>query len=92
MRNLSLTELQLSPSSVLWLKFEDESLNGRDIPAPLAPEIGAQAVDVPVPPDFDTKAPDASAESSKRPAVASASGEKKVPKWFKGLASEFPLP
>ncbi|KAI0833759.1 hypothetical protein BC628DRAFT_1345173 [Trametes gibbosa] len=55
-RDLSLVELDLAPSSILLLKFlDDESLNHTDIPAPLAPSVIALAEDFPVPPSFDAE-------------------------------------
>ncbi|CCM04684.1 uncharacterized protein FIBRA_06870 [Fibroporia radiculosa] len=91
-RDLSLTELQLSPSSVLLLNFLDDALNHTDVPAPLDESILARAEDLPTPPNFD---PDitsssssslSSAPSSNIPSAASnpaPSTEKKVPKWLK---------
>jgi len=85
-RDLNLSELQLSPSSVLLLRFEDESLNRSDIPAPLMPSIMAQAVDLPSPPSFgdgtSKLTQDSSSSESKR-SGSSQSGEKRIPKWLK---------
>lgn len=50
-RDLSLFDLQLAPSSVLHLKFEDDSLNHIDVPAPLSSEVLAHAEELPLPPD-----------------------------------------
>ncbi|THH09746.1 hypothetical protein EW146_g8596 [Bondarzewia mesenterica] len=88
-RDLSLAELQLAPSSVLLLRFEDESLNHADYPAPLAASVIEHAVDLPTPPDFDAapqepsrpQASASSSSSSNRPAHST--GEKKIPKWLK---------
>ncbi|KAJ7109027.1 hypothetical protein C8R43DRAFT_1139706 [Mycena crocata] len=92
-RDLSLSELSLAPSSVLLLRFEDPAheetargLNGSTTPAPLAPAVLAQAVDLPAPPADAT-----SSSTSGAGASGSAGGggkvagaiEKKIPKWLK---------
>jgi len=78
-RNLSLAELQLAPSSVLLLRFEEESLNGSNVAAPLVASVLSQAVDLPTPPQFNPIVKGA-------PAVASGSTMKKkgkgMPKWL----------
>ncbi|KIK62363.1 hypothetical protein GYMLUDRAFT_41782 [Collybiopsis luxurians FD-317 M1] len=82
-KNLSLAELQLAPSSVLLLRFEDESLNGSNVPAPLAAEVMALAESLPAPP---AQADDKPSESSTKKVgniLQAAVGEKKVPKWLK---------
>ncbi|KAF9267673.1 hypothetical protein L218DRAFT_1073782 [Marasmius fiardii PR-910] len=83
-KNLSLVELQLAPSSVLLLRFEDESLNGTTVPAPLAPEVLALAQDLPAPPPEMSPTPTEKEESKTigRTLGSIASGEK-VPKWLK---------
>ncbi|GBE88440.1 hypothetical protein BKA93DRAFT_768555 [Sparassis latifolia] len=88
-RNLSLAELQLAPSSVLLLRFEDDALNHVDVPAPLDPSILAQVEDLPIPPDFDSELPsetssvkNSTAASSSAPSTSGKS-EIKVPKWLK---------
>ncbi|TCD62900.1 hypothetical protein EIP91_006257 [Steccherinum ochraceum] len=98
-RDLSLFDLQLAPSSVLHLKFEDESLNHITVPAPLSPEVLAHAEEFPIPPDpEEAPAPSGgrtlgSSSSSSAPGTSSASKtgsgttlgstEKKIPKWLK---------
>jgi len=90
-RDLSLAELQLAPSSVLLLRFEDDALNHTDVPAPLAQSVLAQAEDLPAPPNFDADPlPSSTAASSTAPSTApsvlaapAASTEKKIPKWMK---------
>jgi len=89
-RDLTLAELQLAPSSVLLLSFFDENLNHTDAPAPLDPSILAAAEDLPKPPNFDTdeKANAASTAPAGRtlsgqPAPEAPAAEKKMPKWFK---------
>ncbi|KAG6890892.1 hypothetical protein C0995_000849 [Termitomyces sp. Mi166 len=86
-RDLSLAQLRLAPSSVLLLRFEDESLNGSNVLAPLRPDILAQAVDLPKPPSFDNLLP-----SNPGPASDSVSSSvKKIPKWLKmGRSKPFP--
>ncbi|TFK19697.1 hypothetical protein FA15DRAFT_674209 [Coprinopsis marcescibilis] len=86
-RDLTLYDLQLAPASVLLLRFEDESLNGTTVPAPLLQEIIGQAVELPVPKPAE---PQVQAEPAKHgPLQSSAakpsgsSGEKKIPKWMK---------
>ncbi|KAI3604832.1 alveolar soft part sarcoma chromosome candidate 1-like [Moniliophthora roreri] len=84
-KNLSLAELQLAPSSVLLLRFEDESLNGTTVPAPLAPEVLAVAEDLPAPPPEIAPQPEKVESKAKvlASAFTSGSGEKKIPKWLK---------
>ncbi|KAJ7081630.1 hypothetical protein B0H15DRAFT_453760 [Mycena belliarum] len=86
-RDLTLSELYLAPSSVLLLRFEDSAheerahaLNGSDVPAPLVPDVLAQAIELPAPPSVD--AVSASGSSSGPSSVASKL-EKKLPKWMK---------
>jgi len=80
-RGLSLVELELAPSSVLLLRFEEDHLNHVHVTAPLLPEILAQAVDLPIPVDSEgpTQAPSATSSLS----VPKLLGEKKIPKWLK---------
>ncbi|KAH9848430.1 hypothetical protein C2E23DRAFT_434940 [Lenzites betulinus] len=95
-RDLSLVELGLAPSSVLLLKFlDDDSLNHTDVPAPLDPAILALAEDLPAPPTFD-----AAPKKEDKDKAAGGSGlrmnlgfgkkkdedeggERKYPKWLK---------
>ncbi|KZP27402.1 hypothetical protein FIBSPDRAFT_818578 [Athelia psychrophila] len=79
-RNLSLTELHLAPSSVLLLRFEDDALNGSDVPAPLLESILAQAIDLPAVPDF-TSTPSSQADTEPA-SVNLTTGPKKIPKWL----------
>lgn len=79
-RDLSLSELQLSPSSVLLLRFESEELNSTSYSAPLTPDILAQAIDLPLPPTYEsTSSESRDRSSSQLPQLQ----ERKVPKWFK---------
>jgi len=82
-RDLTLAELGLAPSSVLLLRFEDESLNGSEVPAPLAPSIMSQAVDLPSPLNFDVEVPKELQPSAPPSSSGLSKGEKKLPKWFK---------
>jgi len=83
-RDLTLFELQLAPSSVLLLRFEDESLNRSDVPAPLLSAIAAQATDLPKPPVFEAlDTVPKSGTSSSRGMSSTGSEGKKIPKWFK---------
>lgn len=81
-RELSLVELQLAPSSVLLVRFEDDSLNRSNVPAPLLPALMAQAIELPAPPAFggDADAPGRAASSHTK---ATSDKGKKVPKWLK---------
>jgi len=83
-KNLSLAELDLTPSSVLLLRFEDESLNASNVPAPLESNILALAQSLPEPPqpsDTSSSAPLKKLGNSLTSGLAA--GEKKVPKWLK---------
>ncbi|KAI0353805.1 hypothetical protein OH77DRAFT_1406494 [Trametes cingulata] len=98
-RDLSLAELDLAPSSVLMIKFEDDRLNHQDVQAPLDASILALTEDFPAPPvfDVDPKADkdDGKGGSSSRPRAnlelsgkKDDGGERKYPKWFKLGPSE----
>ncbi|KAL0954709.1 hypothetical protein HGRIS_003663 [Hohenbuehelia grisea] len=81
-RNLSLAELQLAPSSILLLRFEDEALNASTIPAPLLPSVLNTATDLPIPRDVSDL------PGSSQPEPTSTTSQKvastvKVPKWLK---------
>ncbi|KAJ2929362.1 hypothetical protein H1R20_g7732, partial [Candolleomyces eurysporus] len=85
-RDLSLVELQLAPSSILLLRFEDESLNHDQAPAPLLPSILEQAIDLPVPAPPPESQPTPQAGSSRQTLSTSTiqtNSEKKIPKWLK---------
>lgn len=83
-RDLSLAQLQLAPSSILLLRFEDESLNHSTVPAPLDQYILAQAVDLTPPSPIDDE--DDGRIPSRIAQTPSSSGKEagiKVPKWMK---------
>ncbi|KAG2347883.1 hypothetical protein BDR05DRAFT_957510 [Suillus weaverae] len=82
-RDLSLAQLQLAPSSILLLRFEDESLNGTNVPAPLLPSIAASAIELPKPPSADVELPKAQKSATPPTTTSSTSSEKKIPKWLK---------
>jgi len=89
-RDLTLAELGLAPSSVLLLRFVDDALNRSDLPAPLASAVLEHAVDLPAALGFDGNqkkeeglSPAVSASSSSNKAKDSKDGEVKVPKWLK---------
>jgi len=89
-RDLTLAELELAPSSVLLLRFLDDSLNRSDLPAPLASAVLEHAVDLPTPqgPDGNQKPGEASsraasASSSSNKAKDSSGADVKIPKWLK---------
>ncbi|KIJ66800.1 hypothetical protein HYDPIDRAFT_85448 [Hydnomerulius pinastri MD-312] len=87
-KDLTLSELQLAPSSVLLLRFEDESLNGSTVPAPLLSTMIAQVIDLPKPPVFEEKAGSPKPETSSTAGSSNTGLEKKIPKWFKSAMSE----
>ncbi|KAJ3997859.1 hypothetical protein F5050DRAFT_1568497 [Lentinula boryana] len=93
-KNLSLAELELAPSSVLLVRFEDESLNGSDVPAPLASNVLALAESLPAPPsqedDSSSASPSATNKGGKTLGSGSATGGKKMPQWLK-IGSEYLL-
>ncbi|KAF5392184.1 hypothetical protein D9757_001371 [Collybiopsis confluens] len=82
-KNLSLAELQLAPSSILLLRFEDESLNGSNIPAPLADSVWALAESLPAPPPPPPEVNQSSSANKVNNVIQAAAGDKKVPKWLK---------
>jgi len=81
-RDLTLAELHLAPSSVLLLRFEDEALNGSNTSAPLASSVLSQAIDLPAPPQYDVSEPSLPRTSSAS-STGSSGGPKKMPKWLK---------
>ncbi|KAK7686127.1 hypothetical protein QCA50_010939 [Cerrena zonata] len=85
-RDLSLYELHLAPSSIIHLKFLEESLNHVTIPAPLDPSVLERAEDLPIPPDPESNTASASSTpgpSSRPLTLGSATGTVKIPKWLK---------
>ncbi|KAJ7239045.1 hypothetical protein B0H12DRAFT_86198 [Mycena haematopus] len=89
-RDLTLSELYLAPSSVLLLRFEDSAhaeqalaLNGSNVPAPLTPAILSQAIDLPTPPTSDASSSSTPSGSSSDLKNGLNSLEKKIPKWMK---------
>ncbi|KAJ3890979.1 hypothetical protein GG344DRAFT_48310 [Lentinula edodes] len=92
-KNLTLAELELAPSSVLLLRFEDESLNGSDVLAPLASDILALAESLPAPLSLEdtSSASQSSTKKVDKTLNGSAAGEKKIPKWLKLGSKSFPL-
>jgi len=89
-RDLTLGELGLAPSSILHLRFVDEGLNRSDLPAPLASAVLEHAVDLPAPSDFDgnqkkeeASPPSTLSASSSNRARDTAGGDVKIPKWLK---------
>ncbi|TFK99151.1 hypothetical protein BDV98DRAFT_551854 [Pterulicium gracile] len=88
-RDLNLYELQLAPSSVLLLRFEDDKLNSSTYPAPLVDSAISEAVELPRPPEFPvapSPAPNSGsgASTSKLTGDSSAEAkEKKISKFFK---------
>lgn len=82
-RDLSLAELRLAPSSVLLLRFEDETLNGSSVPAPLASSVLSRATDLPPPPEYDASASSSRQAPPTSSSTRSKSEQKKIPKWLK---------
>jgi len=89
-RDLSLYDLHLAPSSVLHLKFLDESLNHINVPAPLDEAVLTHAEDLPMPPDVEDSSSLGQQNSLKTGRVASSSTgrtsespDKKIAKWLK---------
>ncbi|KAF8518474.1 hypothetical protein JB92DRAFT_2787370 [Gautieria morchelliformis] len=85
-RDLTLFELQLAPSSVLLLGFQDESLNDVNLRAPLLEYILAHARDLPPPPTFDDSPADEDNSKARRNKPAQPSkgqSSKALPKWLK---------
>ncbi|KAF9469041.1 hypothetical protein BDZ94DRAFT_1317593 [Collybia nuda] len=84
-RNLSLSELHLAPSSILLLRFESDALNGSDVSAPLRTSILLNAIDLPTPLNHDITSPSEQkvASTSGTSSAAESSGQKKIPKWLK---------
>jgi len=79
---MTLAELQLAPSSILLLRFDDGNLNHSHVPAPLAPEVIAQAIDLPLPPPPAViEANHINVEST--PSTGTKSVQGKAPKWLK---------
>lgn len=72
------------------LLSSDVLRSANTLPAPLAPELLSAAVDLPAPPSFEQPSAAAAGASSSASSSgqASATTEKKVPKWLK-LGSEF---
>jgi len=63
------------------LRFDDEELNHSHVPAPLAPEIISQAVDLPLPPPPVVLEANIDVESI--PSIGTKSVEGRLPKWLK---------
>jgi len=81
-RDLTLAELRLAPSSILLLRFDDEKLNHSHVPAPLAPEVLSQAVDLPVLPHPVVMEAN-NVKFQNIPSTGTKPDESKIPKWLK---------
>ncbi len=92
-KNQTLAQLSLAPSSILMLSFLDDDLNNPVLRAPLTAEILAQAQDLPLPPQLD---PPASSKAGNKPQSQSFglpkfdASKASLPKWLK-LSSEYYL-
>ncbi|KAF8581068.1 hypothetical protein K439DRAFT_256203 [Ramaria rubella] len=84
-RERTLFDLKLAPSSVLLLSFLDDSLNDINIRAPLLESILAQARDLPPPPIFDDSPKDKDEGRSwkNKPTLPLKDGKQALPKWLK---------
>lgn len=83
-RDLTLAELQLAPSSILLLRFEDDQLNHAAVSAPLATTILSQAVELPRPKPVESVEPaGAKPSSNTTPTSSKSEPSKKIPKWLK---------
>ncbi|KAG6832948.1 hypothetical protein H0H92_004832 [Tricholoma furcatifolium] len=87
-RDLTLAQLQLAPSSILLLRFEDESLNHSNVPAPLLPAILSQAVDLPIPPNLDFLPANPPSSTPSKNGTTDGNKDAKIAKWFKKNISE----
>lgn len=89
MKGKSLIDLQLTPSSVFYIKFEDEGLNESTTP-PLIPALLSAAADLPLPPPFDPAAamvpaaPVVDSKSKSQKLGFGGSSGKVVPAWMRG--------
>ncbi|KAF9223594.1 hypothetical protein BS17DRAFT_817233 [Gyrodon lividus] len=88
-RDLTLAELQLAPSSVLLLRFEDEALNRSDVPAPLMSTVAAQATELPKPLSSTFEETLVAPKTENTGSSSSTRSEQKIPKWFKAGLSEY---
>ncbi|KIY44436.1 hypothetical protein FISHEDRAFT_51336 [Fistulina hepatica ATCC 64428] len=87
-RDMSLGDLQLAPSSVLLLRFEDESLNHSSYPAPLLQEMLDAAIDLPLPVELTAANVPGTPAPAERQSKPVSIGEKKIPKWLKAGLSK----
>ncbi|TIC56544.1 putative rsec15 [Wallemia mellicola] len=79
----SLIDLGLAPSSILMIKFANESLNATNSKAPLKGSLVESADSLPTPPSFDTPMVE---QKEKKKVETEDKKEKKIPKWLlKGL-------
>ena len=78
-----LIDLGLAPSSILMIKFANESLNATNSKAPLKGSLVESADSLPTPPSFDTPMVE---QKEKKKVETEDKKEKKIPKWLlKGL-------
>lgn len=88
----TLLELQLTPSSLFYIKFSDENLNQPNQKPPLLPDLLARAEDLPPPPGMD---PESTSTANSGPSVIEKGKQKlddvlksgaKAPKWLQNLS------
>jgi len=85
-RDLSLAQLSLAPSSILYLNFLDAEFNDTSLRAPLSEEILQFAQDLSIPqsePVISTSGGEKSPSGEKSSGSPGSFGEKKIPKWLK---------
>ncbi|KAH8913770.1 hypothetical protein BT69DRAFT_1234079, partial [Atractiella rhizophila] len=95
-KDKSLYDLQLIPTAVLFIKFEDDTLNDGKKEPPIKPALLELAEELPRPPSFDPTPADLAALARTQEADA-AKGEKKsegvkAPKWLTAMKSTSPHP
>ncbi|PWY96950.1 hypothetical protein BCV70DRAFT_203292 [Testicularia cyperi] len=78
----TLRQLGLIPSAVVSLRWQDPQMNANSFPAPLKPELGAKAQDLPLPPSFEPNPTTATATTP------TSSSSKPVPKWLKNIVKK----
>ncbi|KAA1131969.1 hypothetical protein PGTUg99_034994 [Puccinia graminis f. sp. tritici] len=88
-RSSNLLDLQLAPSSLLLIKFTDETYNHSTKPPPLLPELLSAAQPLPPPPTFEaekgSKQTGNTLEKGKQKVDDVLKSGAKVPKWLQNL-------
>ncbi|PWY97055.1 hypothetical protein BCV70DRAFT_203216 [Testicularia cyperi] len=84
----TLRQLGLIPSAVVSLRWQDPHMNANSFPAPLKPELGAKAQDLPLPPSFEPNPTTATATATATATTPASSSSKPVPKWLKNIVKK----